>query len=920
MNLLIRIYDYLSSHTKLVWLSMVSFVVLFVCLIFNLKYSEDITDFLPLGTSDQEALSVYQNISGANRMYVLFTNPDDADYTVEAIDYFVSNVQKKDTLGWCSDLTSQFDMSQIQEVMDFVYDNIPYFLTPNDYTRIDSLLALPHYIEEQLERDKEMLMFPTGSMMTSNIVKDPLGLFTPVLSSLQASNPQMGFEMYDGYIFTPDMSRAVAMLSSPFGNSETEYNSRMLNILHESINEMEADYPGVSARIVGGPEIAVGNSTRIKKDSIVAITLSVILIVLLVVYSIGSLRNILLIFLSIGWGWLFAMAGMSIFSSNVSIIVIGISSVILGIAVNYPLHLIVHISHVPNMRAAIKEIMAPLIIGNITTVSAFLTLVPLHSTALRDLGIFAALLLVGTIIFVLLYLPHLAKIKESRKHSSKLLDTLSSFSPENHRWIVCGVAIITVILAIYSPRTEFDSNMANINYMTDGQREDMLYFENLLNQSNSASTQTLYVLSSGNDYDEALVANSGVLELIDSLVRMGSVIDYKGVSQFLVSRDEQQERLNMWRDFITRHETELTEILPNCAAQLGFSSKAFNGFYSLIERSNDLIPQEMEYFGTLTELIFSQNITELKDLNKSYIVNVLTVDKQHVESVKSTIDNCFDVASMNSALSKNLSDDFSYIGWACSLIVFFFLWFSFGRIELAIIAFLPMAVSWIWILGIMALLGIKFNIVNIILATFIFGQGDDYTIFMTEGCQYEYKYRRSILASYKNSILQSALIMFVGIGTLIVAKHPAMKSLAEVTIIGMISVVLMSYMIPPLVFRWITMKNGVTRTYPITLSIIFRGEPKEPIDKVKSRYVYKGTDVTRTVRHNLRTASEYVKNLQIEDGDTYSMNDKGYGETALLIALTYPNAKVVAHIPDDDRRRIAEVSADNFIDNIEFIR
>ena len=113
-----------------------------------------------------------------------------------------------------------------------------------------------------------------------------------------------------------------------------------------------------------------------------------------------------------------------------------------------------------------------------------------------------------------------------------------------------------------------------------------------------------------------------------------------------------------------------------------------------------------------------------------------------------------------------------------------------------------MAISWIWILGIMAILGIKFNIVNIILATFIFGQGDDYTIFMTEGCISEYVHGKPLLASYKRSIILSALIMFIGIGTLIFARHPALHSLAEVTIIGMFSVVLMAYLVPPLLFKW----------------------------------------------------------------------------------------------------------------------
>lgn len=349
----------------------------------------------------------------------------------------------------------------------------------------------------------------------------------------------------------------------------------------------------------------------------------------------------------------------------------------------------------------------------------------------------------------------------------------------------------------------------------------------------------------------------------------------------------------------------------------GFSANAFDGFLNLFESSKDLHPEDIGYFSVLTKLILSQNVTTVETTDKAYIVNVLDVDKGDMDAVKSCFPHSFDVAGMNSALSKNLSDDFNYIGWACSLIVFFFLWFSFGHIELAMIAFLPMAVSWIWILGIMAIFGIKFNIVNVILATFIFGQGDDYTIFMTEGCQYEYRFRRPIIASYKSSIIQSALIMFVGIGTLIVSKHPAMKSLAEVTIIGMISVVLMAYMIPPLFFRWITMKGDVARKYPLTLGSLFGRTPQTPEAQVYARYIYKGSEITREVRRSLRQSAVELKTLKLEP--TYEMNDEGYGEKAIFLALINPDVKVIARIADDDRRRIAEVSAEDFVDNIEFI-
>ena len=173
----------------------------------------------------------------------------------------------------------------------------------------------------------------------------------------------------------------------------------------------------------------------------------------------------------------------------------------------------------------------------------------------------------------------------------------------------------------------------------------------------------------------------------------------------------------------------------------------------------------------------------------------------------------FDLTSLNGRIASTLSADFNYIGIACSIIVFVFLWLSFGRIELAIVAFLPMAFGWIWILGLMNLCGISFNIVNIILATFIFGQGDDYTIFITEGLIKDYRNGGRILISYQKSIILSALIMFVGIGSLIIAKHPAMHSLAEVTIIGMSVVVLMAWIVPPIAFNLFVKYDKSLREY-----------------------------------------------------------------------------------------------------------
>ena len=806
-----KLFDFFHNHTLLRRSILLTLTIALVVSVFQLSYKEDISDFMPLTDEEKVDMQIYQDISGVNKLVVLFScDKENPDSTVEAINLFHECVKKLDTQHWTSSMVTRFDMEKVSEVTDFVYQNIPYFLTERDYARMDSLLCSDDYFSLQLERDREMLVFPSGGLLSENISRDPLNLFTPVMSKLQGMQQENKFELYDGYIFTPDMSRAIVMLSSPFGNSETDKNSQLLQLLTSGVEQMNAQYPNVEAHVLGGPQIAVGNAQQIRHDSILAVSLAVVLILALLFISFRSLRNILLIAFSIGWGWLFALGALALFHDNISMIVVGISSVILGIALNYPLHLIAHIGHETDIRQVLKDIFAPLLVGNITTVGAFLALVPLNSVALRDLGFFASLLLLGTIFYVLIFLPHQVSVPKKKEvqngndsglvaKGNRLLERIASVKFDNKPWLVGIVIVLTLVFGWFSLQIEFDDNIANINYMTEEQRADMDYFQELtlgdtINTHHpTPNTRMLYIVSSAPTIDAAL--DSCNSKNID------------GVSQFLASISMQKERLKRWNEFITKHSDVLNKDFAQVARAKGFSVDAFSDFQQIIVGHYE--PREFSYFAPITSTVFDANISIDKESGRCSIVDKLAVEKNEIDSLKSRIPGSFDIESLNSSLAKSLSDNFNYIGWSCSLIVFLFLWFSFRRIELAIISFVPMAISWVWILGLMAMLGIKFNIVNVILATFIFGQGDDYTIFMTEGCVYEHRTGKPILTSYKHSILLSAIIMFIGIGTLIVAKHPALHSLAEVTIVGMSSVVFMSWLVPPLLFRLIYKKRSL---------------------------------------------------------------------------------------------------------------
>ena len=662
-SILLRIYDWLALHRKWMWITFSAIIVVLIALSATLRYNEDIMDFLPITAEEREALDEYQSRQSASRI-VLIIEGEDAQQCSDALDEIDEKLSE----------INYFLSTDPTEQLAQVYEQLPYLISDSIYDRFDSLFT-SEAIQTALQRDKAILATPGGSALSVAIQSDPLGLLD--LSTLNTSL---------------STQRTLAFLESPYGGTETKYNASLVDSLKAVTDEVAKEYPDLDIRWNGAPIIAVGNARRIKMDTLLCIGLSAVLILLLLAYAFPRRRDLWLVLLAVSVGWLFGMSILHLITPSVSVVVLGIGSVLIGIAVNYPLHLLVHQRYTTSVRQTLDEVLSPLVVGNITTVAAFLVLVPMHSVALRHLGIFAASMLVGTILFCIFIMPHLMSAEPTPIREIKWPFTKrpAIFKTGFVSWAILLVSLAFGLYLWLVPTERFDANLNHINYMTEQQRADMASFD-------------------------------------------------------MMSGDAPR-----WTNYWASHDPQIViERIQKEAEIAGFRPEAFTPFYDILTDWKPITPFSM------------------------------------------------------SDLTQRLSDDFDYIGLFCSLIVFLFLWLSFRRFSLALIAFIPMALSWVWILAIMQLCDMHFNIVNIILATFIFGQGDDYTIFVVEGLLYERRTGKAILPQYRQSIILSALIMLLGIGILVFAVHPAMHSLGAVTLIGMFIVLLMAIFIPPFLFKWL---------------------------------------------------------------------------------------------------------------------
>ena len=709
----LHIYDWMSARKRLAAALLLVLLGLSLWSALRLEFQEDINAFLP----------EQPQVKGQEQMAVLFQGGD-IDATLDGMYAFEDhwNAAHPDL-----PISAQAGQDAAMEAIEFLSANWPYFLQEADYARMDSLLAVPGYVQEALQRDKESL-YTAQSLQVRYLRTDPLGLYLPVLQRLNGAQPATRME--DGCLFTADGSTGILLFDSPYGGSESARNAEFTAWVNAGKQAVAQEHPEVRILSTGGPEVAAENASRIKKDSLLALLVAALLICIVLWFSYKRIADVLWILLSIGAGALFALGILACFKSSISLIVLGIGCTIIGIAVNYPLHYVDHLKYQPDKRQALAQQVNPLLVGNITTVGAFLGLLLMKADALRDFGFVGALMLVGTILFVLLFLPLFIPLAKRPRKALKLdFDRHIHAGPVARKAFFGAFLVLTLAFFFLGRRVGFDANLHNINYMTPEQEEGFAILESMKPQPVSG------------------------LDL-----------------------SEQEAAIARWNAFWAQHQ-EVPALLSQEAQAQGFTPQSFQPFTEALEKTWE--PQEAAYFAPVNFGAQEQNFA--------------------------------------ASLVADLSEDLDTIGLVCSLIVFFFLWLSFGSLELGLVCFLPLAVSWIWIQGIMGLTGLQFNIVNIILATFIFGQGDDYSIFITEGLLYERATGKKILHSFKNAVVLSALIMFIGIGALVLARHPAMRSLGLVTVIGMLTVVAMAYYLPPLLLRWLTTKKGEPRKTPLTI-------------------------------------------------------------------------------------------------------
>ncbi len=793
-------YHYISKNKLWAALALLIVFLGLAAIISRIQFEEDISKLIPVSSKNKDFERVLKTVRFTDKIIVNIQRQpngsvdDLIEYASQFLDSIDKNAQEhlKSVQGKIAD-------DEIQKTMDFVYNNLPLFLEEADYTSIrkkitkDSIAAIT-------KENYKTLISPSGIVAKKSIIKDPLGLSFIALKKLRQLGIADGFILKDGFILSKNEQNILLFLTPKYAPNETVGNEAFVALLYQIQDQLNSSFENkVDSAYFGAALVAVANAQQIKKDIkfTAGIAVTFLLLILILFYKNSAIP--LILFLPTIFGGLLSIAFLYLIRTKISAISLGIGSVLLGVTLDYALHILTHIRNNNSVRKLYKEVAPSILMSSLTTASAFLCLLFLKSQALQDLGIFAAVSVLGSSIFALLFIPQVYKTVLKKEKNNTVLDQIASYGIHKKKW---GLAIIGILLitSIFTyDKVVFNQDITKLNF----EPTHLIEARERLDALTNINSKSIYLAAYGDTREEVLQVNDSLYTTLQQLKNKDQIVGFSSIAALVRSEKSQKERIKRWQDFWSADtRSSFQGHLIASGNELGFKPSTFDQFYALLgSEFNPLTIKDYEGISafTIDDYIATEN-------NFTTITTLIKVDSANAKFVNAAFEDdpqtlLINRQRMNETFLGNLKNDFNrLIGYSIIVILLILLLF-YRSLSLTLVTGIPILITWFLTIGIMGLLHIEFNIFNIIISTFVFGLGVDYCIFITNGLLAEYRTGERALPTHKTSILLSVITTILGVGVLIFAKHPALYTISLVSLIGILSAVFVAFTVQPLLFN-----------------------------------------------------------------------------------------------------------------------
>jgi predicted exporter len=379
----------------------------------------------------------------------------------------------------------------------------PSLITGEDIKNIEQKLTADQ-IRKALDDLYVKLLSPEGSAMKNLFQIDPLGFRLKVLEKMRFLNiiPKMRLE--NGHFISPDGKNALIIAETPFEITDAKRGREMLISFQNLLASVVPDT--ISVSMISGHRYTLENINAIQKDIVIILACS----------ALGVFTLFLLFFRSLGGIFVFltpicvlciAAAGISVLYRNVSAITIGFGAVLLGISVDFAIHVYFALrAATGNPSGALAQVSRPIVFCALTTLGAFGVLFFSSLPVQRELAVFSIIGICTALILSLVPLPQVVRHTQMAPYNEKTYIKTKFRLAKG--WVICLWLLLLVICAWQGTKLHFDGDLRSLNLVPDEIRD----LENMLQRTWGNFRGTAVVFAEGPDLQTALETNDRVFQ------------------------------------------------------------------------------------------------------------------------------------------------------------------------------------------------------------------------------------------------------------------------------------------------------------------------------------------------------------------------------------------------------------------------
>ncbi len=642
----------------------------------------------------------------------------------------------------------------------------------------------PEQVDRQMAENLAMLMQPQGIAVKQQIQSDPLGLNSLALRKLMYINPLPGVRIEQGTFLSDDRQSSLILadtdiiITDPVGGKQ----------LMDGFRLAKAGLPkGISATLLSGHPYTLANTEVIKSDMNQVLLVSGLgLLAIFVVFlrRWQALAVFLLPFVSMVIGLLVT----SWFYRPLSGITIGFGAVLLGITIDYGLHVYFALRCGSSSRKELLVALSrPVLFGGLTTLIAFAVLLRSELPGQRQLAVFAVAGIVTALVLALLVLPHfIGKNEPTGWQPQRFRRHLFERRPRL-RWLVLGCwLLIMVFSAVEAQQLSINGELKRLSYVPpELNRAEQAMADHWGNMRGRAM-----LFAQGEDLESALQHSEQVWQVLKQHQLDEVAV---GLTPLLLSAQTQRKNAEQWQAYWSQEQPLAEELLADAGRKFGFTAQAFTPFIKRLEQEPQLLNLETLTswgMGPLVENFIQQDADGVRLLtlipDRPDVLSRVEEELKEIPGITLVSQSRFG-RQLSQAIAMDFSQFISFAGLAVVLLLVIL----FRRLSDVLLAILPVLSGLLFMFGGMTWLGLEMNLFNVVASILIIGLGVDYGIFMT--CHS----RQSEDLASSRAVLVSGLTTLVGFGALVIARHPAMNSIGITVLLGIAAAVPTAVLVIP---------------------------------------------------------------------------------------------------------------------------